>query len=139
MLTADLSVTDNAASQTLPGGAGALTFAQVTGTGNSSQIVRRVAATSNSTPQTLTIGHELKGVGFNARVRTLVKADQRHIATDIADTGGVTPSASVYLVIDRPVQSGGAITDQIIKNLVGQICAVVVTTGQLAKLLNQEA
>lgn len=139
MLTADLAVNASRATVTLPGSAGSLTFAQITGTGNSTSIVRRVSATANTTPQTLTIGHELKGAGFAQRCRSVVRCDYRALNTDIADTGNVTPSASAYLVIDRPIQSGGAITDAIIKNLIGQICDVLTVSGQADKLLNQEA
>lgn len=139
MLTADLSVTSNAGSITLPGSSGATTFAQITGTGNSSSIVRRVAATANTTPQTLTIGHTVNGTGFNQRCRSVVRMDYKAVNTDIADTGGVTPSASAYLVLDRPIQSGGAITDTVLKTLLGGLLHVLVASGQLDKLLNQEA
>jgi hypothetical protein len=65
--------------------------------------------------------------------------DYKAVNTDIADTGGVTPSASAYLVLDRPIQSGGAITDTVLKTLLGGLLHVLVASGQLDKLLNQEA
>jgi hypothetical protein len=139
MLTADLSVNGSRATVTLPGASGALTFAQITGTGNSTTIKRRVSATAGTTPQTLSIGHEIKGKGFEQRIRSVVRLDFQALNTDIADTGGVTPSASAYMVIDRPVQSGGVISTSTIKDLVGQVCDVLTVTGQLDKFLNQEA
>jgi hypothetical protein len=42
------------------------------------------------------------------------------------------------MVIDRPTQSAGKITDAIVTNCVGSVSDVVLTTGQLAQLLNQE-
>lgn len=137
MLTADLTVTSNAGSITLPGSSGATTFAQIGG-GSTDAIVRRVAATANTTPQTLKTQHSVSGTGFKQRIRTLVRMDYQANNTDIADTGGVTPSASCYLVFDRPVQSGGAITDAIFKTMLGGLLHVVLASGQLDKLLNQE-
>lgn len=138
MLTADLTVTSNAGSITLPGSAAATTFAQITGPVGTS-IVRRVAATANTTPQTLTIGHTSSGTGFATRIRSVVRMDYKALNTDIADTGNVTPSASCYLVLDRPYQSGGAITDAIIKTMLGGLFHVFNAAGQLDKILNQEA
>jgi hypothetical protein len=139
MLTANLNVTSNAGSITLPGNVGVTVFAQITGTGNSTSILRRVSATAGTTPQTLTIGHTLAGTGFNQRLRSVVRMDYKALNTDIADTGGVTPTASFYSVLDRPIQSGGAITDAIIQNLIGGQIHVIVASGQLAQLMNQEA
>lgn len=137
MLTADLSVTSNAGSITLPGSAGATTFAQVTGP-LGTEIVRRVAATANTTPQTLKTSHQTKGTGFKQRVRSVVRMDYSALNTDISDTGDVVPTASCYLVLDRPLQSGGAITDTILKTMLGGLLHVLLASGQLDKILNQE-
>jgi hypothetical protein len=138
MLTADLPVVSNHASLTLPGSAASTVFAQITGP-IGQKIVRRVAATANTTPQTLSVGHTVSGTGFAQRIRSLIRMDYQALNTDIADTGGVTPSAACYLVFDRPVQSGGAITDAIFTTMLGGLCDVVLTSGALTKLLNQEA
>jgi hypothetical protein len=59
--------------------------------------------------------------------------------TDIADTGGVTPAFTVHQVIDRPVQSGGAVTEAHVKDAIGYLMDVILQSGHLAKILNQEA
>jgi hypothetical protein len=138
MLTADLTVVDNQATVTLPGNAGSLVYAQVTGL-TTTELIRRVAATANTRPTTLTIGHALEKTGFNQRCRSKVDINYRAVDTDLSLTGGVVPSARVYIVIDRPINSGGIITDAILQRLVGSVCDVVTRSGQLGKLLNQEA
>lgn len=138
MLTADLTVVDSHAGLTLPGLLGSKVYAQITGP-IGTQIVRRIAATANTTRQTLSIGHTLKGTGFNARVRTLVRHDYEKLDADVSLTGGVMPSSSCYFVMDRPLQSGGAITDAILTNNMAALVDVLLTSGQFAKLLNQEA
>lgn len=139
MLNADLAVVSNQGSVTLPGSAGSTTFAQIQGNVGNGAIVRRVAATANTTPQLLTLSHAESGTGFKQRIRSLCRYDYKANNTDIADTGGVVPSFSVYLVIDRPAQSGGAITDTLIKNGIGSVMNVLTASGQLDKFLNQEA
>lgn len=138
MLNADLTVTSNAGSITLPGDTGATVFAQIVGpSGN--QIKRKVAATAGTTPEVLTTGHSETGTGYKRRIRSLVKLEYTANNTDIADTGGVTPSFSCHFVLDRPTQSGGAITDTIIKRQIGRLLHVILASGQLDKLLAQEA
>jgi hypothetical protein len=137
MLTADLAVVDNHASLTLPGALGSKTYNQVTST-DPTQSVRRIAATATTTRQELKIKHTERGSGFNARIRSEVRIDYTKLDQDTSLTGGVVPSESVYLVIDRPVQSGGAITDTITKNNIGACLDVVLTSGAIDKLLNLE-
>jgi len=136
-LTADLTVTSNASSITLPGSSAATTFAAITSQ-VASTTKRRVAATAGTTPQTLSIGHTKAGVGFKQRTRSVMRMDYVANNTDIADTGNVTPSASVYMVLDRPVQSGGAISDTVLKTMIGGLLHVILASGQLDKLLNEE-
>jgi hypothetical protein len=138
MLTNDLTVVDSHAGLTLPGLLGSKVYAQITGpTGQ--QIVRRIAATAATTQQTLTIGHTISGTGFNARIRTLVRHDYKKLDADVSTTGGVMPVSACYFVQDRPIQSGGAITDAILTNNMAALVDVLLTSGQFAKLLNQEA
>jgi len=137
MLSANLTVVDNHASLTLPGALGSKVYNQVA-TQIANQLLRRIAATANTTPQTLLIGHQVTGKGFAARIRSTVRANYQDLTKDLADTGGIIPSASVYNVIDRPVQSDGAITDAIITNMFGAICDVMLTSGAFAQILNQE-
>jgi hypothetical protein len=138
MLTADLTVVDSHAGITLPGLLGSKVYAQITGP-IGQQIVRRIAATANTTQQTLTIGHTLSGSGFAQRVRTLVKHEYKAINADSSLTGGVVPYSSNYWVQDRPILSGGIITDAVLTNNMSALLDVLLTTGQFAKLLNQEA
>jgi hypothetical protein len=137
MLNADLTVVDNHASLTLPGALGSKVYAQIASAVNN-ETKRRIAATANSTPQTLRVSHTTSGVGFRARIRSLVRQEYSKIDQDTTLTDGVIPSCTAYLVIDRPVQSAGAITDTIVKNVIGALLDVILTSGQLDKLLNQE-
>lgn len=138
MLTSDLTLTSNADPAALPGDTGATVFAQITGpSGNT--IKRQVAATAGTTPEVLTIAHTETGTGYKRRRRTLVKLDFTALNTDIADTGGVTPGFSTHWVLDRPIQSGGAVTDTIIKRQIGRLLHCLLTVGHLDKLLNSEA
>jgi hypothetical protein len=137
MLSANLTVVDSHSSITLPGVLGSKVYNQVAST-IANQIVRRIAATANTTPQTILIGHQVTGKGFAARIRSTVRANYSDLTKDLSEVGGIIPSASAYTVIDRPVQSDGAITDAIITNLVGAMCDVFLTSGALAQILNQE-
>lgn len=136
MLTADLSVTDNGTPTNI-GALGAKTYALVANP-TSGATKRRIAATVNSTPQELSVSHTVSGSGFKQRVRTLVRQDYRDIATGYA-TEGVVPAVSAYIVIDRPLFSDGAITDAIVMNSIGAVIGAVLGSGNIAKLLNQEA
>lgn len=136
MLTADLSVNGAATGVALPGTAGATTFALLSIADG--KAVRRVASSANTTPQVLTIAHSESGTGFKRTINTLIRNEFTKIDSDIADTGGVTPAASIQVTIRRPVQSGGAITTTVLKDLIGQLVAVLTASGNLDKLLNQE-
>jgi hypothetical protein len=68
-----------------------------------------------------------------------VRVDLQVVNTDLADTGGVVPSASAYFVLDRPLSSGGAIATTDLGDLTGYVVDVLTVSGQFAKLLNQEA
>jgi len=138
MLTADQTLVDNRASVTLPGSLGSLVFAQVTGP-SGQKIVRRIAATANTTPNTLTVSHALSGTGFKQRCRSLIRMDFERRDTDVAVTGNVVPSLSAYIVMDRPIQSGGFITVAHIKTMIGQLTDLLTVSGNLDKIINQEA
>lgn len=135
MLTSDLTVTDNGTG-TKPGSAGALTYA-LRGTDLTGS-TRSVAAVAITTPKVLTISHTTSGSAFKQRVRSLVKHSYQKLDADVADTGGVIPSSTVHVVIDRPVNSGGAITATVLKEQIGAILDVIMATGQLDKILNLE-
>lgn len=137
MFTSDLVITDSG-SATKPGAVGALTYASVL-----SHVIdrskRRVAASATTTPRELSIAHTLSGTGFKQRCRSLIRYDFTRLDTDIADTGGVTPSASGQLVLDRPIQSGGFITTAHLQTIIGSLIDVLCVSGQLDKFLNMEA
>jgi hypothetical protein len=138
MLTQDQTLLSSRGSQTLPGSAGSTVFAQITGTvGN--KVERRVAATANTTPETLTIGHEVRGIGFKQRCRSLLRIGRQFNNVDPSTTGGAVPSFSWQLVLDRPLNSAGAVTVQHLKDTLGQMIDVMLISGQLDKFLNQEA
>jgi hypothetical protein len=138
MLSSDLTVVDNHATITLPGLLGSKVYAQISAPGGTS-IVRRIAATSGSTQQTLTVSHALQKTGFLARIRTLVKHEYKKIDADTSLTGGVVPYSFCQWTQDRPVLSGGVITDAVLTNNMAALLDVLLTSGQFAKLLNQEA
>lgn len=137
MLSANLTVVDSHSSLTLPGTLGSKVYNQVA-SAIANQVLRRIAATANTTPQTLLIGHAVTGKGFAARIRSTVRSNYSDLTKDLADVGGIIPSSSAYMVIDRPVQSDGAITDAIVTNLIAAVCDVILTSGALAQILNQE-
>lgn len=138
MLTSDLTVVDNHASITLQGLLGSKVYAQISGF-SGQQVVRQIAATANTTQQRMTISHAVVKTGFLARLRTLVKHEYKVLSADTSLTGGVVPYSYCQFTQDRPLQSGGAITDAILTNNAMALIDVLVTTGQFAKLLNQEA
>jgi len=137
MLTQDQTLSANRAAQTLPGSTASTVFAQITNA--SDKVVRRVAATANTTPETIELGHQTVGQGFNKRTRTMGKYSRVYNNTDISLTGGVTPSFTLHWVLDRPVQSGGAVTTAHIKDALGYLMDMLLQSGQLDKILNQEA
>jgi len=137
MLTSDLTVVDNHASLTLPGTLGSKVYNQVATVANNAS-KRRIAATAGTTPQEIEISHEIKGTGFKARIRTMIRHKYTKVNQDTTLTEGVVPSASATLTFDRPVQSAGAITDVTFTDQIGALLDVVLTSGALAKILNQE-
>lgn len=137
MLTADLSVTDNGTPTNI-GAQGAKTYALVANPA-SGATKRRIAATAATTPEELSISSALSGKGYSQRVRTVVRRDFRDLTTNVDDTGGVIPSASAYLVVDYPVNSGGVVTTTVVKNLIGAVIGVLLGAGNIDKLLNQES
>jgi hypothetical protein len=138
MLSSDLTVVDSHSSVTLPGLLGSKVYAQITGPSGQT-IVRRIAATAGTTQQTLTIGHTMLKTGFAQRLRTMVKHEYRILNSDIGLTGGIVPYSYNTWVQDRPVNSAGLITDAILTNNMAALVDVLVTSGNFAKLLNQEA
>lgn len=136
MLTADLTIVDNHGSITLGGSRGSKVYALVSS--DATGVKRREAATAVSTPFVLTTKSSTSGSGYNQRQRTLVRHDYSDLTTNLDLTGGVIPSSAVQLTIDLPVRSNGAITAAKVKDQVYALLDVLVTSGQLDKILNQE-
>lgn len=138
MITADIVLVSNRASQTLPGSDVSDTFNQVTTT-EAGTVLRRVAATASTTPQEFKISHSLTGgTGFKRRIRSVMRNQYTDLTKDTDLTGGVTPSFAWTLTLDRPVLSDSAITDTILKNALGQLMDMLLQSGNLDKFLNQE-
>lgn len=137
MLTQALTVTGNQTAVALPGSYGAVVF-DLIGSPSGTSTKRRVSSTANATPQVLTISHESKGTGFKSRVRSVVRYDYTRNDVDLSTVGGIVPSYSCYLVIDRPRQSGGSISTTHVKDGIGMLLDVITKSGQLDKLLNEE-
>jgi hypothetical protein len=137
MLTADLTVTDSGTA-TKPGALGAKVFALVASLVND-KTLRRIAATATTVPNEMSVQHSLTGAGFKQRCRTVVKFEIRRLDTDTSLTGGVIPSATIYQVIDRPIQSNGYITTAHLQSLQGQLTDAILASGAFDKLLNMEA
>jgi len=134
--TPDLTVTDSG-SVTKPGAEGAKVYASVASLADGT--LRRIAANATTVPHVMSVKHSVSGSGFKQRVRSVVRFDITRLDTDPTATGGVVPTVSAYMVIDRPNQSGGFITAAHIQTLVGAVADVVVPTASLDKLLNMEA
>lgn len=137
MLTSDLVITDSG-SVTKPGAEGAKTYALVASLING-KTLRRIAANATTVPHELSISHTLSGSGFKQRCRTLIRADVRRLDTDTSLTGGQTPSAAFYGVLDRPIQSNGYITTAHLDTIMSVVVDTLLVSGQWAKLLNMEA
>lgn len=138
MLTADQTLVSNRASQTLPGSDASDVYAQVM-TSEPATVLRRVAATASTTPQELKITHtQTGGTGFKRRHRSVLRVTHTDLTKDTDLTGGVIPSAAWTLTLDRPVISDGAITDAILKTMLGHIMDILLISGQLDKFLNLE-
>jgi hypothetical protein len=136
MLNNDLTVTPSGAG-TKSGTLTAKVFALVASLVNN-KTLRRISATALTTPQEVSVQHSLTGTGFKARVRTAIRYDYRDLTQDTTQTAGVVPSFAVYLVIDRPVQSAGKITEALIKDGVGALQDITMSGTQLTQLLNME-
>lgn len=94
--------------------------------------LRRVSATSTSTPETLTIGHR-------SAVEKGLIVNQHMVRTDIIlldpDKGEVKVSA--WLVIRVP-KGTTVVTTTVIKDQIGRLLAFEQASGALDKILNME-
>lgn len=100
---------------------------------------RRVAATAMTDRQEILIRHQITGKGWLERARMNLRVDLSKINQDVSLTGGITPSASVSVTIDRPNKMGAIMTDVAINNAVGLAIQMFLTAGNMAAFHNQEA
>jgi len=82
--------------------------------------------------------HQIVGTAYKARIRSMLKFQLKDLTKDPTLTGGIIPSAAAYLVIDRPVNSGGAIINAQVDDLVGWLIDTITQSGVLASFYNQE-
>lgn len=94
--------------------------------------LRRVSATSTSTPETLTIGHRSaveKGLTVNQH---MVRTD-----TTLLDPNKGEVKVSAWLVIRVP-KGTTVVTATVIKDQIGRLLAFEQASGALDKILNME-
>lgn len=137
MLPADLTVVDNQGGVVLPGTQGTKTYPIVVSE-KPGRTSRRRADTALTTPATIHTEQSVKGSGFNARAVSVIRSEWQKLDSDLGDTGGVVPSCAVTLTINRPVNSGGAVTTAVVKDTIAIVLDVVTRSGQLDKILNME-
>lgn len=128
--------TDIALNPTSYGGANASkTYSLVLPLGSETSI-RRVAATSATTPETLKIAHQQSStkneVGQIVYNQHLVRMDQA-----FTDTIKGTGALSTWFVIRNPI-GVTAVATQDILDLFGRLIAFEQAAGNLAKILNNE-
>lgn len=97
------------------------------------QSLRRISATSATTPQSLSIAHSDVKVGGEAYKQHMVRMD--HTYTDLVKG---PQTASCWLVIRHPNNGSTIITSAVLKDVVGGVLAVEQTAGAFDKLLNSE-
>jgi len=108
-MTADIALVSNAASQTLPGAEGTLTFVKLKDEGDTS--LRRVAATASTYPRTLLITQQERNLGKrNASRRTVVQCKEEDWTTIVplenGQGGKADGVATVTVTINRPLGPG---------------------------------
>lgn len=94
--------------------------------------LRRVSATSTSTPETLTIGHR-------SAVEKGLTVNQHMVRTDInlLDPNKGEVKVSAWLVIRVP-KGTTVVTATVIKDQIGRLLAFEQASGALDKILNME-
>lgn len=137
MLTSNFTATSGSTA-TKPGTTGARIF-NLVANGPDGSTLRRYAATASTVPLTMQVKHSRSGKNFKERIRSVIRFDVQKLDSDLTLTEGVIPSASAYLVIDRPARSAGFIINAQIDDLVGWVLDTVTQSGILASLYNEEA
>jgi len=138
MLAENLTVSATASSLANIGTQSGTVFALVA-LGADGSTRRRVAATALTDRQEILIRHQITGKGWLERARMNLRVDLSKINQDTSLTGGVTPSASVSVTIDRPLKMAAIMTDVAINNAVGFAIQMFLTAGNIAAFHNQEA
>lgn len=95
--------------------------------------IRRVTATALTTPNTLTVQHQLRKVGA-----LNVNSHQIRLDFSAVDTNAGLVTANVWTVINLPAGQT-AITAAHIKDMFGQIAALGATAGVMDKILAGES
>lgn len=139
MLDENLTLTDQGTGLANVGSTGSREYRLVAPSGADGATLRRYAAGVNSTRSELRIAHQLTGKGFAQRTRTLVQKITTKVDQDTSLTGGIVPRATVGFTWDRPTNMGSIYTDAILKSEIGYILALIITSGNIDKLINLEA
>jgi len=138
MLDENLTVADNAALGTNIGATGSRVFALVANPLDGSAL-RRYAATATTNRMELLVRHSLQGKGFSQRTRSNIKMTYTKVDQDVTTSGGIIPACSVNWSLDRPTNMGSVTTDALCTSLSAYLCAILLTSGTLAKLYNLES
>jgi hypothetical protein len=138
MLAENLTISDSTSGINNIGAGGSRLFALVA-LGADGSSVRRPADTAMTTRLEMMIRHQITGKGYAERFRSNFLFKQTKLDQDTSVTGGITPSASVSMTWDRPSKMGSIITDVHMKNMVGYLVQLMLTSGNAAAFLNQES
>lgn len=127
-LTADIAL-----NPTTFGGANVLKTYSLLGYSGTSEALRRVAATVNTTPETLAVKHREVKVNGVKTAQHLIRLDK--VLTDVL-LGPVQLSAR--LIVEVPMGTT-IVTNQEILDIVGRLIALEQSAGVFDKLMNWEA
>jgi hypothetical protein len=138
MLDENLTLTDGGALGTNIGGTGSRAFALVANPLDGSAL-RRYAATATTDRMELLVRHALQGKGFSQRTLSNIKFTYTKVNQDTSTTGGVVPSVSASWSLNRPTNLSSITTDALCTSLSAYLVALLVGSGNMAKLYNLES
>lgn len=138
MLAEDLTLVDNGALGTNIGANGSRAYARVFSTLDGTT-QRRYAASANTDRTEFLIRHSQTGKGFAARTLSNIKWTYTKVNQDVATTGGIIPTASVNWSLNRPTNMSAITTDALMTSLTAYLIALLLTSGNMARLYNLES
>lgn len=138
MLDENLTLTDGGALGTNIGATGSRVFALVASSLEGSAL-RRYAAGATSDRMEVLVRHALQGKGFAQRTLTNIKWTYSKVNQDVSTTGGIIPTVSSSWSLNRPTNLSAVTTDALCTSLTAYLCAMLLTSGTMAKLYNLES